>query len=281
MKIEMDCIPCLLRQTLEASRMATGDEGLIRDILNEYAREIPQMNGELGPHISGRFQEIIKQKTGVDDPYLEVKKNNIEMARFFFEEVQEVVDRSQEPLLGSLIMAAMGNSLDAGLNLDVDLKEGLRRALEDGFVRSDYDQFFEKIKESETILIVADNSGEAVFDSLLIEELKKFNLKMIYAVREVPVLNDVTLDVARDVGIDDLCTVISSGVKTPGIVLEESSAEFKKYFRTADVVISKGMGNLEALTETDREIYYLLKAKCNVIAGYLDVKIGDLVFVRE
>ncbi|MFW5995983.1 MAG: damage-control phosphatase ARMT1 family protein [Halanaerobiaceae bacterium] len=279
MKIEMDCIPCLLRQLLEAGRMATDDKELIREFINEYARQIPEMNGRLSPLISGQFHKIVKNRTGVEDPYAEIKKKNIEMALSHFEDVRKVVENSDDPLLGSLIMSAMGNSLDAGINLNVDLAADIKRALRDGFVRSDYEQFIAEVKESGSVLIVADNAGEGVFDRLLIEELKKQDLKVVYAVRGEPVLNDITVAEARELGIDKMCPVISSGVNSPGVVLEESSELFREYFAESDLVISKGQGNLEGLTEADREIYYLLKAKCQLVADYLSVELGDLVFV--
>ncbi|MFW6026997.1 MAG: damage-control phosphatase ARMT1 family protein [Candidatus Woesearchaeota archaeon] len=280
MKIELDCLACIFRQTLEAGRMVTEDENLIREILNEYAKIIPDIDpDETAPEIVGKIQSIIKEKTHQTDPYHQYKNDNIQKALDYYPEIVKIIETAEDPLHAALIMAAVGNSMDAGVSLKTNLKNSIEQADLDGFIRSDYKNFKQKLDKNKSILFIADNAGEAVFDKLLLKELNKYKVNITYAVREEPVLNDVTRREAELIGIGEECNLISSGNKTPGLILKNSSEEFKKYYREADIRISKGQGNLEGLSEEKQEIYFLLKAKCELVAELLKVNVGDLVFV--
>ncbi|MFW6279354.1 MAG: damage-control phosphatase ARMT1 family protein [Bacillota bacterium] len=280
MKIELDCLSCIFRQTLEAARMATDDENLMREIINEYAKIIPQIGlDETAPEIVGKIQNIIKEKTNQTDPYHQFKNNNIQKALDYHFEIVKIIEKADDPLRTALIMSAAGNVMDAGVSLKINLKNSIEQADKDGFIRSDFQDFKQKLKKNKSVLLIADNAGEAVFDKLLIKEINKFGVNVTYAVRQEPVLNDVTLREADFLGIGYEANLISSGNKTPGVILKNSSDEFKKYYREADIRISKGQGNLEGLSEEKEEIYFLLKAKCEFVADLLKVREGDLVFI--
>lgn len=281
MQLEFDCIPCIYRQVLEASRMVTDDQELIREILNEFSRMIPELEPDLSaPVLVSRIQNHLKDISGEKDPYYKFKEANLKLALNHYPDIEEGISNAEDPLLAALLISAMGNSIDAGVSLKVDIAGNLARAVECGFKYSDYPQFKKEVEKADKLLIIADNTGEAVFDRLLIKELDKFKLDIIYAVRDKPILNDVTLREARQLGIDRLCQLIPSGCDTPGTVLERASEEFINIFLDADVVISKGQGNLEGLLGTNRPIYYLLKIKCDLIASKLGSEMaeGDFIF---
>ncbi|QTL98885.1 DUF89 family protein [Iocasia frigidifontis] len=281
MQLEFDCIPCIYRQVLEASRMVTDDQELIREILNEFSRMIPELESDLSaPVLVSRIQDYLKEVSGKKDPYYKFKEANLKLALNHYSDVEKNIVNAEDLLLAALIISAMGNSIDAGVSLKVDIAGNLARAVEYGFKYSDYQHFKKEVEKADRLLIIADNTGEAVFDRLLIRELDKFELEIIYAVRDKPILNDVTLKEARQLGIDKLCQLISSGCDTPGTVMERASEEFLNVFSEADIVISKGQGNLEGLMGTSRPIYYLLKIKCDLIASRLDSGMaeGDFIF---
>jgi len=127
------------------------------------------------------------------------------------------------------------------------------------------------------VLYIGDNVGETVFDRVFIEEI---TAPVTYVVRDRPVLNDVTAQDALDSGLEGLARIVSSGSASPGAVLPECSNEFLDLFDKADVVISKGQGNYEALSDAPRPIFFLLRAKCPVVARDLGVEVGSLV-LRE
>ena len=119
--------------------------------------------------------------------------------------------------------------------------------------------------------------SEDLFDKVLARELARTH-EVTFAVRGRPIINDVTAEDARLVGMDAHATVISTGCSAPGAILSACSDDFRATFDRADLVISKGQGNFEALSDVPRPMYYLLKAKCPKIAHALDVEVGDYVF---
>ncbi|HEY9124266.1 MAG TPA: ARMT1-like domain-containing protein, partial [Bacteroidales bacterium] len=136
------------------------------------------------------------------------------------------------------------------------------------------------IAGAQTILYLGDNNGEIVFDKLFIETVG--HPDVYFAVRGAPVINDVTLDDARYVGIDKVAKVISNGYDAPSTIVEHCSDEFRHIFEKADIVISKGQGNLEGLLHrTQKEVYFMLMVKCNVIADALQVNKGDFVVKKN
>jgi len=279
LKIELDCFPCIFRQSLEAGRMATDDQELIREIMNEYAQMVPKIADDaMGPELGRRTQEIIKRKTGVDDPYKEYKELHIERAEKLYPEIKEIVEETDDPLFASLAVAGAGNSIDAGVSLDVDVKQKVKAGIDQGFADSNYEVFRDRLAAGASVLIVGDNSGEAVFDRLLLEQLQQVGAEVIYAVREEPILNDVTLKEAKEIGLNEKAELVTTGSRAPGLLLANATSDFRQIFDQAKLVISKGQGNYEGLSEVERPIFFLLQAKCEVIARKLGVKVGEQVF---
>jgi uncharacterized protein with ATP-grasp and redox domains len=137
-----------------------------------------------------------------------------------------------------------------------------------------YATFKEKLARAGKILYLGDNAGETVFDRMFIEEMGR---PVIYAVRERPVINDATIQDAVESGLDKVATIVSTGWDGPGVLVDACSDVFLGHFKTADLIISKGQGNYETLSMQDKPIFFLLKAKCPVIARDLKVQQGDTV----
>jgi uncharacterized protein with ATP-grasp and redox domains len=128
------------------------------------------------------------------------------------------------------------------------------------------------------LLMLGDNSGEIVFDRLLIEELLRANIDVTYCVKSRPIINDATMEDARTAGIDTLVPVIETGSGDIGINFEHVSNEFRQAFESADLILAKGHGNFETCHDLPDNIYFLLKTKCNVVAQELGVEKGAIVF---
>ena len=135
--------------------------------------------------------------------------------------------------------------------------------------------FRNAIDQARQILYLGDNAGEIVFDRLLVEILPRE--KVTYVVKAHPIINDATIEDAKMAGITDLVEVIDNGDDTPGTVVENCSSEFQKRFEEADMIISKGQGNYETLNLVPKNIFFLLMAKCPVIAREIECKQGSLV----
>ena len=283
MKMKYECFPCVFRQSLESAQMITNDDQKIKDIMKYYAQIMPDAVDKklTAPKLAAKMQTYIKEICNVEDPYLKLKEKNLKQAKKLLPVVEEEIEKAEDPLLASLLMSAMGNSIDAGVSLNVNIKENIDRAIERSFAHSDYLKFREELKSAETLLIIADNTGEAVFDRLLLKELEPYNLKITYAVRQIPILNDITAERAKELGINQYAEIIKSGTTAPGMIMEEAGEQFLEKYQNADLVISKGQGNLEGLLDIEEDIYFLLKAKCEIIAEVLSVEVNDFVFLHR
>ncbi|MCD6557020.1 MAG: DUF89 family protein [Bacteroidales bacterium] len=275
MKTYLDCIPCFMQQAFRAGKMTAKDDKQLKKILDETGCLIKSFSLENTPAEYGaEVYRVIREITGVEDPYKEIKKQSIEDAKKLYPELKQIIEQSENRLLTAVRIAIAGNIIDFGVNKKFSLEEDVQRILTQDFAIFDLPQFEKAVREAKTILYIGDNAGESVFDKLLIEEI---NAKVIYAVREIPVINDAVYEDAVASGLQEVAEIMSSGVKAPGTILSQCNDEFLKIFNTADVVISKGQGNYEGLSDVKRSLFFLLKAKCNVIARDLQVNENDII----
>lgn len=281
MKIKYDCYPCILRQSIESAEMIGADDQKIKQIIKHFGEILaPALNNDFtAPMLAAQMQKYIKKLTKVKDPYFDLKEKNLIQAHKLLPLVEKEIAAAEDSLLAALLMSAMGNSIDAGVSLNVNIKENIDQAIENSFAHSDYPRFKDELQSASRLLIIADNTGEALFDRLLLKELKPYNLKITYAVREIPILNDITAEKAKELGINEYAEIIKSGTTAPGMLMEEASAEFLAAYQEADLVISKGQGNLEGVLDIEEDIYFLLKAKCEIIAEVLEAGLNDFLFL--
>ena len=264
-----------MQQALRAGRMSTDDDRIIKKILDEVGssiKEIPMDStpAESGALVYGKVREI----TGVVDPYKKIKADSIREAQSLYPELKELVKKSDNPLLTAIRIAIAGNVIDFGMSKKFSLVEDVQKILKQEFAILDYDEFQNQLKKAQSILYLGDNAGESVFDKLLIEELGK---SVTYVVRGIPVINDVVYQDAVDSGLDEVAEIITSGTTAPGTILDLCTDEFVERFNQADMVISKGQGNYEGLSNVKRSVFFLLKAKCPVIADDIGVKEDDII----
>ena len=278
MRASLDCYPCFFIQTLRTARMATSDEKTILQILHEVSTTLPRIPFNVTPPEIGReVYRIISQRTGMEDPYKEVKDRCIREALSLYPELKRLVESSEDRLMTAVRLAIAGNVIDFGTDSSFDLTEELETILSQDFAVNHFKKFCEVLKQARNILYLADNAGETVFDRLLIEEMDK---PVIYVVREMPIINDATREDALLSGLDKVSEITSSGCDTPGTILKFCSDEFLETYRSANLIISKGQGNYEALSDEERPLFFLLKVKCQVVARDLGVKNGSIILAE-
>jgi uncharacterized protein with ATP-grasp and redox domains len=276
MKTYLDCFPCFVEQAVRASRLVTDDEKVIKQILDEvgsHFQDVPLNSSppETGEYIYRRIREI----TGVNDPYKNLKKASIAEVLSIYPILEEMINKSDDPLLTSICLSTIGNVLDFGIKRKYKLMEEIGKISEMEYAIFNYKEFREHLDRASSVLFIGDNAGESVFDKLLIGELGK---PVTYVVRETPVINDSTMDDALESGLQDVAEIISSGSTAPGTILKLCNAPFLEIFKEADMVISKGQGNYEGLSGVDRTVFFLLRAKCQVIAQNTGVQLNDFIF---
>jgi hypothetical protein len=163
-----------------------------------------------------------------------------------------------------------GNIIDHAAQHVFDAAQTMQDCFARRFIIDDYPALRQAVSVSgQKVLYLCDNCGEIVFDALLIEQLQRLGCRVTAAVRGGPIINDATLADARACGVDMLCPVISNGIACPGTPLAWCSEEFREHFQSADVIISKGMGNFETLSEEPAPLFFLFTVKCGQVAQHL------------
>ncbi|MEA3488982.1 MAG: ARMT1-like domain-containing protein [Candidatus Omnitrophota bacterium] len=278
MRTYLECIPCFLRQALEAAKLADADDETQKKILDEVAVRLPGFSLNVTPpEIARTVYGIVEERTGGVDAYKKIKEKSNKMAMELYPRLKKVVEGSRDVLLSAVRLAVAGNVIDYGVPRSFDIEKEIEECLEKDFAVFDFSEFSAAVEKAENILYILDNAGEIVFDRILIEEMKK---DVVCAVRGKPIINDVTMEDARQVGLDDVARVISSGSVVPGTVVKDCSEEFLEYYEKADLVISKGQGNFETLADEDRDIFFIFKAKCEVIARHIGCGVGDIILKK-
>ena len=280
MKVYLDCFPCFVRQTLEAARMSTSDEALQRRILDEVMKRLVQLPLEVTPPQVGQIiHRLIKELTGNGDPYQQVKRQYNELALKMLPDLRERVRAVEDPIRTAAKLAIAGNIIDFGaLSGNFDLNRIVEETLCSDFALDGYERFRSALDRAGRIVYLGDNTGEIVFDRMLIETLLRYKpFEIVFVVRGMPIINDATMEDARYVGLDRLVRVISNGSDAPATVLSECSAEMVAVYGAADMIIAKGQGNYESLSGEQGPLFFLLKAKCPVVAGDLGCEVGDIV----
>jgi len=279
MRIKPDCIICVLRQCLEATSLAGGDEKAAFNILKEVAKLIPSF-GELDTPMSVTLamHRVVRQMLGVNDPYEKVKREFNERGKEAYPLLKQLLHQSDSPLETAVKIAIAGNIVDYALPIERDLDKSLQTTLQTPLPVRDWEIFQTELSKSKKILYLLDNAGEIFYDKVLLEYLLEKGYEITAGVRGGPALNDATIEDARFAGLDKITQVLTTGMDTVGFILEEVSSDFLQAIQEADLIIAKGQANLESLDETDYPAFFLLKAKCPIIAELTGRETGDIVF---
>ena len=280
MKTYLDCLPCFLSQALKTTRIATTDEKIQREVLDQVMENLIRLPLDASPpRIAQIVYATIKTITGNGDPYYAIKKNQNELALNFYPELKAMIRDSEDPLLLALKLSIAGNIIDLGVPREIkDIREEVFSIISSPLAVDDNLALRKNLHHTKLLLYLGDNAGEIVFDRILVEELNKMDsFEIVFAVREKPIINDATFDDAKFTGIDKVAKLISNGSDAPATILAECSSEFIHLFQKADLIIAKGQGNYESLSDERGNIFFLLMVKCPMVAHHLNVRAGDMV----
>ena len=291
MRTYLECIPCFYRQALDAAQIAGADELIQKKIIDELSQLIPNFSLETAPPEMGReIYSLVGKISGVKDPFKEIKENSNKFALKLYPKLKQEIENSEDRLLAAAKLSIIGNIIDYGAKNSLNVAEEIDYLFKGNFIINNknnsttfkYNQFKEALNKVDTIIYLADNAGEVVFDRLLIEELvKELGKEVIYVVKGKPIINDALIEDAIFCGINKVTKITSSGSDAPGTILKHCSPEFMELYQDAELIISKGQGNYEALSEEDKSIFFLLRAKCPVIARDVGCNVGDMVLVSR
>jgi uncharacterized protein with ATP-grasp and redox domains len=282
LKVEPECESCLLARGTVATYQATTNPALrfrcVAEITKLLNREFKSTSN--AAEIGTKRDRIIRQLTGNNDPYLRNKKTANEKALKMLPHAKKLVEQGysqQERFKKACLCAIVGNIMEfdiPGHKFTLNNLSGAFREAAKDLVIDDIDRAFDLAKKANSVLYLADNAGEIVFDTLLVEQLKNMGLKVTYVVKGGPVINDATLDDVEVSCMDKFADeVITTGCDAVGLQKKEVSAEFLKVYDDAELVFAKGMGYAETLTEYKLTKPHLLlfRTKCIPVANYFMV----------
>ncbi len=285
------CLPCTIRTAYDVAKKSTGDEKLQKKIILEVAKWLSSNPiSDFTPAALHTWAYRIAVKISGDrDPFLKLKRFSNERAlrvAASFERELLAGGDDEETFRLAVRMAICGNAVDFeveeyGFSLekfDSQFCECLKAAP----VIDHSNMLMQCLERSRKVLYLLDNAGEIVFDKLLIEIIKRmYNCDVLAVVKEGPILNDALLEDAEEVGLTSIVNVITTGNDHIGVDLASSSRTFKDHLASSDMIIAKGQGCYETLSEIEssmgKPIFYLLKAKCSIVAQDLNVPQGSNV----
>lgn len=285
MKISRECISCLARQAVEIAEEITNNEILQEKIIRKSLEELSKINfDETAPEIGFKMHQYAKDITGIEDPYKNLKYQYNEIAEEIYNRIIEEkwIENAEDSFDMACRLAIAGNIIDfsVGLSLEYsDVVKSVYDSVKKDIFGTGTAHLKEAVKDAKNIMYIADNSGEIIFDKFLINQLP-LN-KVTYVVKGGPIVNDATMEDAVSSGVSDLVKVIDNGYSAQGTILKNCSQLFLKEFENADLIISKGQANFETLSDIrDKNIFYLLRAKCSSVAKVLGCEKMDYVLTK-
>ncbi len=285
MKVHYECAACFLRQTREALDLATNNETIKMDVTEKVVKIVSDnfRRGAVSNVIGTKVHRTIKKETGNNDPYIKEREISNDIATNFLPQVEKILGNDNN-LKNYIKVAIAGNVLDFGaLGLERNMESLIVNTMEKDPSLDHTKDLEDELKRSKTVLYLADNIGEIVFDKILIERIKEYQVDVTVALKEKPILNDACIDDALKIGLDEVAKLTSTGTDSIGIIEADVSSNFLELFQESDMIIAKGLGNYEGLSEMDlkeKPVFCLLNAKCRPVSRDIGVELGDNIVLK-
>ena len=281
MRVSLDCFPCFLRQAIIALRLGTNDVSLQKAILKSTLEDIQRTDTSKPPAFTTTFiHRKIRQMLGMD-PFKDIKSEYNQIALKLYPSLKTTIENSTDPLWTSTRLAIAGNVIDFGIFTSVDIEGTISKALNSKIAVDDYNSLKDAVSYADEILYLTDNAGEIVFDRLLIETLIQFGKKVKAVVKGSPVINDSTMEDAKESGLTKICEIMDNGSEAVGTILDWTSSTFQKTFKDAQLIISKGQANFETLIGTEKKLFFLFQSKCDVVSKELSLSTGSMLLKKS
>ena len=279
LKVDLLCAHCLLERAIKQTRLATDDPDLqfsvIKEMLDMLAENLDESS--VPSHI-GTERDLLVQKMTGKDPYEFLKMESNQMALKIYPELRQLVEEEETPasrFRKATLIAAAANAIEfdvAGRDFSLDELRHILDSVESDLAIDEVNKFRELCENANEVLYLMDNAGEVVLDMILISEIKKIGPRVTAVVKGGPVLNDATMKDAEAVGLGGCADeVIDTGAPAIGVNLERSSEEFKQLLKGTDLIVAKGMGNYESMTELELTppVVHILRTKCLPVARHI------------
>lgn len=290
MYIWPDCFPCITNMFMEVARISLNDEQMIRSFTDTIAAKkpvAPQDFKVTSPEMIRDLWIIFQEMSGIEDPLKEAKKRQNDIALSLYPSVKESILTGDDPLSSAIRCSITGNAIDIMTTGAEQPVEEIMQKLE-GFSLdpASTEQLRERLQNAKKIVFFGDNCGEIIFDKILIEVIQEhYGSNITFVARTLPVLNDATLKDALYAGMDAVTETVENGIQQPlpGTIIGQLPQALQTLVYESDLIISKGGGNYDTLTEEDRlkgKISFLLQAKCRPYVTLYRVPLGSPIIAN-
>lgn len=284
--IDTVCLQCHMERNLQLARtLGTEEEAMA------FAKDLMQMyltapEGISSPWFGPRTAELFHQHYGL--PIDRYRQEKIDSNKFVLERldlIRERVQEARDPVYAALQFSILGNYLDfSALRGQVSfekLTEMLDAARDISLDEDTYRKFRQDLAQGKTLLVLTDNAGEIGFDRILAETIFEAfpNLAITFCVRGGITQNDATREDAAEMGIP--FPVIDNGNLVPGTQLDQLGDEASQALQTSDVILAKGMANVETMFGCGLNVYYAFLIKCHRFVNRFGKPMFTPMFLRE
>lgn len=280
MKTYLECYPCIINQTLQAAKQNQLSEPVRKTILNNVLQFLQDLPADMSPpSINRRIQAMIRESTGLEDPYEKWKLHSNVEAMEVISEIRRRIREARDPFEAAVRYAIAGTVYDIEFaEAGGEIHREIEYAPQAKFGINHLKELRRDLRSARSVLYLADNAGEIAFDKLLVEVLREMITgEIVFAVRDTPSLNNATLEDAEHVGLDSLVHLVSFSSDAPVIILEDIDPRMKHFVDQADLIIAKGQTHYESLNESPLNIYFLFKVTCGVVSRDLDAEMHQYV----
>lgn len=295
MKAQNECLDCLLNQARATAKIAGKNQDECEAIACAIEPILLNLSGETPPEIAISVYAKISKLLDERDPYQEIKRRSILQAKKMVENLKYTdqntsgntgygTDSLYPRLSWAIKVAVLGNVIDYGAQKSFSLKDECERIFETPFALDDFESFLPMLLKAKNIVYIGDNAGENIFDTVLLREMRRLNYKarISYFTRGQAIINDLTLNEARECGMDEVCELVDSGVPSPGFIYDLANKEAQRLYKESSLILAKGMGNFETLeAHKDERLFMLFKVKCDVVARHLGYPLGSFIFMQN
>lgn len=281
-----ECVKCLLSKQLEK---CPEDAPLDKKV--EYIQKVLQIVADApkstsAPVLVRGMYDLQREMFGIYADYAEIKSKFNSLMLKLEEKIWSHIWAAKDPLEQAIQYAMVGNYIDFAALKNVDestLLGFLDKAAEEKVSREELKSLKEDLLIGKELVYLLDNCGEIVTDKLLMRLIKESypQIHITAMVRGKEVMNDVTRDDAKEVGLEKVATIADSGSNIAGISLTDISFEAKEIIEKADVIIAKGQGNFETLHQCGKNIYYIFMCKCTMFTKRFSLPQFSGVLINE
>ncbi len=285
-RLNNECIKCLIKKFSKDYPLNT-DKVKAVEFTNKVLEIINTATPDKSaPELVEKIENLRYEIFGVKKDFKHIKNHFNSLIMSMEDEIENKISTSHSPLETAIKYAMMGNYIDFGAMDKVDESKLLTlidEALDIEVPQREFSKFQKELETAQRVVFITDNCGEVVFDKLLIKTILKLypTIDLDIIVRGEDVLNDATMDDAKQIGLDKISKVIGNGTAIAGTCIDRVSEDVRSKIENADLIIAKGQGNFETMRFCGLNVYYIFMCKCTMFAERFNVPRFSGMFIND